>query len=307
MRNSALPRLPEAARACLALLACLVSAGCQPVRHAGELWTRPVDGARMVFVPAGEFAMGSDREMAEYARRLCSESTPDLAVAACKAAAFRDEQPAHRVRLDAFWLDQTEVTNQQYRACVSAGECDPPGQDAWSNRPNYYADPAYSPHPVVNVDWQMAAGYCAWADARLPTEAEWEYAARGPEARVFPWGDDFDPSRLNYCDASCPLLADESHVDGYPDTAPVGSFPSGASWIGALDMAGNVREWVDGWYGVYPSADTMNPKGPSTGDLRITRGGAWYDTPEDTRSTNRGSELPDYFRHNLGFRCAGDL
>ena len=147
------------------------------------------------------------------------------------------------------------------------------------SRQSYFGDPAFADYPVVHVDWRRAAAYCAWADARLPTEAEWEYAARGPEDRLFPWGDIFDPTRLNYCDRSCAGMSDPSYDDGFPDTAPVGSFPQGASWVGALDMAGNVREWVDDWYGAYASEAAFDPRGPEFGRIEDPRGGSWYDTP----------------------------
>lgn len=142
---------------------------------------------------------------------------------------------------------------------------------------------------------------------RLPTEAEWEYATRGPESRIFAWGNDFERGKLSYCYAGCPLLSDKSYNDRYPDTAAVGSFPSAASWVGALDMTGNVREWVADWLGPYRAGSIANPSGPETGDLKITRGGSWYDTPHDVRGANRGRESLEYYRDNLGFRCATDL
>jgi len=307
----------NAVRRCLAFLACFVMSAYTPpyvtvvptqaAPRAGNVWRRPTDKMDMLFVPPGEFLMGSDRDMAKYARKLCQDSSGDLAIATCRAAAFRDEQPAHRVRLDAFWIDRMEVSNGQYESCVEAAACDPPVLNSSFSRPGYHDDPAYEAYPVVNVDWRMAARYCAWVGARLPTEAQWEYAARGPESRIFPWGNAFEGSRLNYCDAGCALISDSTHDDGYPDTAPVGAFPSGASWIGALDMAGNVREWVGDWLASYPSRYAMNPSGPETGELKISRGGSWYDRPDDVRSANRGGELPDYSRHNLGFRCAKSL
>ncbi len=287
-------------------------AGCVPApdstavlaHAAGDVQKRAADGMDMLFVPAGQFVMGSDREMVKYARQLCGTSSASLAIAVCKPAAFANEQPAHAVRLDVFWIDRTEVTNGQYQGCVQAGACDPPALNSSFARGRYYDDPAYDSYPVVNVTWQMAARYCSWANARLPTEAEWEYAARGPEGRIFPWGNSFDGSRLNYCDAGCALISDSAYDDGYPDTAPVGSFPSGASWIGAMDMAGNAREWVGDWLGDFPAQDAAKSTGPQTGVLKIPKGGSWYDTPDDVRSANRGGESLDYFRDNLGFRCA---
>jgi formylglycine-generating enzyme required for sulfatase activity len=261
---------------------------------------------QMVYVPSGEFTMGSNRDMAAYAYQLCRGACGELAIAVCRAAAFADEQPAHRVRLHALWIDRTEVTNGQYRMCVDAGTCVEPAERSSFTRANYYDDPAFLNYPVVNVDWNMASAYCEWAGARLPTEAEWEYGARGPESHIFPWGDTFDKMRVNYCDARCAGLADATHDDGFPDTSPVGAFSEGVSWAGGLDMAGNVREWVSDWLATYPRAEVENPVGPDAGEMKIPKGGSWYDTPDDVRSANRGGELPDYFRHNLGFRCGKD-
>ena len=272
----------------------------------GDIRVRVVDGMHMIYVPSGEFIMGSNRDMAAYARRLCWDACGELAIAICRAAAFNDEQPAHKVRLRALWIDRTEVTNGQYRMCADAGACAEPAERSSFSRVSYYDNPAFPSYPVVNVDWQMASTYCAWAGARLPAEAEWEYSARGPESRIFPWGDTFDKARVNYCDARCAGLADSTHDDGFPDTSPVGAFPEGVSWAGALDMAGNVREWVGDWLAAYPRDVAENPGGPEAGEMKIPRGGSWYDTPDDIRSANRGGELPDYYRHNLGFRCARD-
>jgi formylglycine-generating enzyme required for sulfatase activity len=258
----------------------------------------------MEFVPSGEFTMGSSREMAAYARKLCIEFSGENAIATCKASAFVNEQPAHQVKVGAFWIDKTEVSNGQYQKCVEAGKCAAPLLNTSFSRSTYYGDLVYQDYPVINIEWSMASAYCTWAGGKLPTEAQWEYAARGPESLIYPWGNTFERDKLNYCDINCGALSDAAYDDGHPDTAPVGSYPSGASWVGALDMAGNVREWVSDWYGPYSPADVENPAGPEVGESKIPRGGSWYDTPDDTRSTNRGSELLDYYRHNLGFRCA---
>jgi formylglycine-generating enzyme required for sulfatase activity len=197
------------------------------------------------------------------------------------------------------------VTNGQYQRCVQAGHCLPPVESGSYTRATYYGDPAYDDFPVLWVTQRQAADYCVWAGGQLPTEAQWEYAARGPESRLFPWGDEFDGTRLNYCDASCAAgMKDEALNDGYAETAPVGSFPSGISWCGALDMAGNVREWVADGYGYYSRERQVNPTGPPSGDSCIPRGGCWLDTPEITRSANRGANTIDYARHKVGFRCA---
>jgi formylglycine-generating enzyme required for sulfatase activity len=271
----------------------------------GDIHTRPTDGMVMVSVPAGEFRMGSDADELRYARDLCEEYCGEFALVTClRPESFGNEQPAHTVALDAFWIDRTEVTNGQYRQCVQAGSCDPPVESGSFTRDSYYDDGDYDDYPVIWVRWDQAADYCAWAGGRLPTEAEWEYAARGPGGLMFPWGETFDGTRLNYCDVGCEGVNDETTDDGYPDTAPVGSFPAGVSWCGALDMAGNVREWVADWFVDYFSGRQVNPTGPSEGDSRIPRGGSWYDTPDDVRSANRGENSPDYTRHKVGFRCA---
>ena len=289
-------------------------AGCQSIPSAssilihdrGETARRAADDAVMVYVPDGAFMMGGGSPMTRYARQLCREAAGDLAIAVCGAAAFADESPAHPVELSSYWIDRTEVTNGQYRRCVDGGACTPPTDTGSFTRVQYYGDAGFDAYPVVQVNWGQAEAYCRWAGARLPTEAEWEFAARGPENRLFPWGDKFDSGRLNYCDVSCPGMSDPSYDDGFPDTAPIGSFPMGASWVGALDMAGNVREWVADWYGPYTSEASIDPEGPASGESRIPRGGSWYDTPDDVRSLNRGANVPDYTHPKVGFRCAVD-
>ncbi len=256
----------------------------------------------MVSVPAGEFIMGSDDDDVDYALQLCNTYYGD-----CARESFEDEQPQHTVYLDAFYIDKTEVTNAQYRKCVEAGACDPPAESGSCTRDAYYGDSAYDDYPVIYVSWHQAETYCAWAGARLPTEAEWEYAARGPEGRVFPWGNEFDGTRLNYCDANCEFdWADETVDDGYADTAPVGSYPTGASWCGALDMAGNVWEWVADWYdsGYYSQSPDRDPSGPDSGQSRVLRGGSWDNVALDVRSAYRFGSPPDFRSSSVGFRCA---
>jgi formylglycine-generating enzyme required for sulfatase activity len=273
----------------------------------GEVWSRPTDGAAMVYVPGGSFEMGSDAAALESARQLCIEYSTDPATAraTCSHAAFADEHPAHRVALNGFWIDRTEVTNGRYGRCVAAGACTPPAESGSYTRKSYFGDRQYKDYPVIWVTWQQATEYCEWAGGRLPTEAEWEYAARGPQGSTYPWGDAFDGTLLNYCDAGCPAGPKDAQVDdGFADTAPVGSFVGGASWCGALDLGGNVREWVSDWYGEYPAEPQANPQGPSSGESRIPRGGSWLDLPDDIRSANRGANAPDYTRHKVGFRCA---
>jgi len=273
----------------------------------GDTWSRPTDGMVMVYVPTGEFEMGSDDDEVDYALQLCSEYYDD-----CEREEFEDEQPVHTVALDGFWIDRTEVTNIQYRRCVGAGACDLPAESDPEDRDSYYGDSAYADYPVIDVSWRQATDYCAWAwaGARLPTEAEWEYAARGPEGRRFPWGDEFDGTRLNYCDVNCGSewadWADEMVDDGYASIAPVGSYPSGASWCGALDMAGNACEWVADWYSssYYGSSPPQNPTGPSYGWYRGLRGGSFFYVPPAVRSAYRHWAAPDDTLFYWGFRCA---
>lgn len=260
----------------------------------------------MLYVPGGEFQMGTDDDQMRISLKVCGVTASRMfgPGSRCLSSEFADETPAHPVELDGFWIDRTEVTNAQYRECVSAGACRPPVESGSYSRESYYGDAAFDNYPVVWVGWQQAVDYCAWVGARLPTEAEWEYAARGPEGFLYPWGDAFDGTRLNYCDANCDLgPSDPSIDDGYPDTAPVGSYPSGASWCGALDLAGNVREWVADWFGPYYGRQA-NPHGPRSGDMIVSRGGSWLDPPENVRSTKRGRNTTDFAIYKLGIRCA---
>ena len=167
--------------------------------------------------------------------------------------------------------------------------------------------PGMDSHPVGQVTWYGASAYCRWAGARLPTEAEWEYAARGRQGRTFPWGDTFDGSRLNYCDVNrAGQPRDGSVNDGHAKSAPVGSFPRGASWVGALDMAGNVWEWVADWRALYPDSPQVNPTGPASGDKKALRGGSWSNLPHGVRGTIRPAKKPGVSFDVWGFRCARD-
>ena len=167
--------------------------------------------------------------------------------------------------------------------------------------------------PVVCVGWYEADAYTRWLSEttgepyRLPTEAEWEKAARGGDGRTFPWSDDFDGALLNFCDANCPYdWKDSNYDDGYEHTAPVGSYPDGASPYGALDMAGNVWEWVNDWYQAdyYSVSPGSNPQGPAMGQARVLRGGSWYGYDDyGVRSAYRRHYHPDGWSPNVGFRC----
>ena len=236
----------------------------------GDTWTRPVDGMVMVYVPGGMFQMGS---------------------AETDSLASDPEFPQHAVTLDSFWIDSTEVTNGQYDLCVADGTCWPSGYQEDEER----TGPEY---PVETVSWDNAATYCEWAGGRLPTEAEWEYAARGPEGKIYPWGNEAPTTEL------CTF---DNNVIG---TTAAGSLPAGASWCGALDMAGNVAEWVADWYGenYYGGSPAQNPPGPETSDLKVTRGGSWGSDEVRVRAADRSYVLPpDHIYGGLGFRCVIDL
>jgi formylglycine-generating enzyme required for sulfatase activity/serine/threonine protein kinase len=232
--------------------------------HAGDPWTRPADGAVMVYIPAGEFLMGS---------------TDD------DSNAVRDERPQHTVYLDAFWIDRTEVTNAQYASCVAAGACEQAGN--WDN-----SDLNGPDQPVVNVSWYDAHAYAAWVGGRLPTEAEWEKAARGASGRLYPWGPDLpDCNRAAYRDC----------VD---NPVAVGSHPAGASPYGVLDMAGNVAEWVADWHlgDYYAQSPGRNPQGPDSGAFRVVRGGAYSDGQSFLRCAGRVSADPNFRVWPYGLR-----
>jgi len=219
-------------------------------------------GVVMAFVPAGKFTMGSNN-------------------------GYDDEKPPHEVYLDAYYIDKYEVTNSSYKACVDTSICKLP------NDVRHYNDPNYINHPVVYVDWQMAQTYCEWRGTRLPTEAEWEKAARGTDDRLYPWGDTASCEQANY--SNC--------VD---DTTAVGKYKSGASPYGIYDMAGNVWEWVADWYlsDYYQilGSDSSNPLGPTTGDGRGIRGGDWTNDAVYIRVANRS--YSNSFEDYIGFRCA---
>jgi formylglycine-generating enzyme required for sulfatase activity/serine/threonine protein kinase len=265
--------------------------------------------ANMVLIPAGQFFMGSDAK----------DAAPN-------------QKPSHNVALAAFCIDLYEVTAGQYRECSDNGKCrrgtsevdwpniTPADKKAYSPLCTL-PDPAKSDHPANCLTWEMANTYCKNNDKRLPTEAEWEYATRGPDGRIYPWGDEAPTEKhLNACGTECLAWAQQNKVsqqfpgalyqadDGFPTTAPVGKFPAGRSRFGPYDVVGNVWEWVADWEGAYWAADQKNPSGPDKGEKRVIRGGGWNGSfPEWLHPSFRFAQAPSAQSHGVGFRCAASL
>lgn len=260
----------------------------------GQTKVSSADGMTLVHIPAGDFLMGTD-------------------------VGLTDEQPIHKVYLDAYWVDQTEITNLMYARCVEAGTCDKPSVLA------FYNDPAYASHPVEYVSWRDAVNYCTWAGRRLPTEAEWEkVAAWDPynnQQRVFPWGNEYDCRKGNFDDElelDASLMQDGNvGCDGFVRSAPVGSFPDGASLYGALDLGGNVWEWVhdafievdpfnasiENYYAISPLENPMGVD-PAITEYRSMRGGSYNFTFGFGRAAYRLWYGLDDSYDGVGFRCA---
>jgi sulfatase modifying factor 1 len=258
----------------------------------------------MVFVRAGEFIMGSPA-----------------------GEGLDNEHPQRTVYLNAFYIGKYEVTNEQFSQFVDATGYTTDAEKAgwgwaWTGEDlaevegadwRHPQGPGSSiegrmDHPVVQVSWNDADAYCQWAGVRLPTEAEWEKAARGTDGREYPWGNSApDGSKLNYCDVNCEQAWKDSSVDdGYAETAPVGHYEAGKSLYGAYDMAGNVWEWVADWYDAdyYSQAPGRNPQGPDSGDKRVLRGGSWSSYEGDARCVDRYGGDPDVRISYFGFRVA---
>jgi formylglycine-generating enzyme len=268
---------------------------------------------RRVRIPGGRFVMGSiPREMEraieicekEPLGSLCREEHHEI------SPYFRAEGYAHEVTLDSFEIDRTEISVARYQRCVAAGACPPPSfplGDARYDRPDL---------PVTHVRWDDARSYCAWVGGRLPTEAEWEFTARGRANRTFPWGELYNPRLANHGTRVDPI--DLRHGedptdarDGYRGLAPIGSFPDGASANGVLDLAGNVSEWVHDFFDLdaerfgYTGKAVTNPKGPPSGLGHVIRGGSHRDGAHWLRTAAR--RFARQASREVGFRCAYDL
>lgn len=238
-----------------------------PTLGIGSTMISEKDGMVMVYVPAGEFTMGSkDGEV--------------------------NEQPVRQVSLGAYWIDQTEVTNVMYKRCVDDGGCSPPSSIRSYTRDNYYGNNEFDDYPVIYVNWNQANTYCQWVGRKLPTESEWEKAARGKDGRMFPWGNGLDCDKSNYT-YFC-----------FGDTSPVWNFIGGKSIYGVYDMAGNVWEWVSSLYMPYPYYDDDGREDLYASGSRVLRGGSWDFNENHARSTFRGQGEPTYSNMNTGFRCS---
>lgn len=264
----------------------------EAVLAAGDTRTSEIDGMEQVFVPAGSFLMGTND----------LEAKRDI-----EGGRAFPEVPQFSYYLDSYWIDKYEVTNKQYHACMDAGVCTEPHRIGSYTYPDYFTNPVYDNYPVIWVTWFQATQYCEWAGRRLPTEAEWEKAARGTEGQKYVWGDDpYTEDKANICDVNCTRTHRlEEYNDGYPDLAPVGSFPAGASPYGALDMAGNVWEWNSTAITDYPYDATDGREDPGGIDVeRVWRGSSWANGLWWVRASTRYHALDFYSWYVLGMRCA---
>jgi len=269
---------------------------------------KPWGPSEMAVIPAGDFLMGSP-----------------------SSDGFTDERPQRSVFLHAFQIDRYEVTNAQYEQFVKAAHhavpTNPnPSATLWNDGQPF---PGSDIHPVVNVSWHDAVAYCAWAGKRLPTEAEWEKAARGTDARLYPWGNEWSVKKANsasywagrtiefndtiewkafWMDGEGARMSKERGLKGEVLTLPVGSLPEGASPYGLYDMAGNVSEWVSDWFEpyYYLRAPRENPHGPDGKLLKVVRGGSWLKPASSLRTADRDYGLPTDQQSGTGFRCAKD-
>ena len=278
-------------------------------------------GMKFVRIPAGEFRMGSSEEEIKAALA----KYPDANV-----ESFAGQKPAHKVRLTrAFLMGKHEATVGQFRRFVEATRYRTEAESGAGREQGFVFDGGDKPdaswrkpyfeqtdaHPVVCVSWNDAKKFVEWLNGndktrpagwtyRLPTEAEWEYAARGPKGLIYPWGNEWDGTRCNFADKKAGLpWGDKEADDGYARTAPVGSYsPKGDSPFGACDMAGNVAEWCEDWDGAYDKGDQSDPTGPATGVLRVVRGGSWIEHPWALRTATRLRGRPESWVSTSGFR-----
>lgn len=237
--------------------------------------TRRIQGLEMALVPAGCFIMGTTDAQMQEALEACDAY---YGAFGCQQD-FTNEQPAHEVCIsEPYWIDVTPVSNFQYLRVTK------------SRWPSPYTDLRL---PLQAIPWREAAAYCRMRGSRLPTEAEWEYAARGPDSLVYPYGDSYDIQRTTLRKVS---------------PAQSGQIPRGASWVGALDMSGGMAEWVSDWYGPYPQARRVDPQGPPAGSSRILRGGDWFaHASYSVRTSFREPTDPEFATSKNGFRCARDF
>jgi formylglycine-generating enzyme required for sulfatase activity len=254
-------------------------------------------GPDAILIRSGTFMMGSNELEIAHALAIC-QLEPARDECALAEEMFAAEYAPHEVWLSDFWIDRTEVTVARFRQCVAAGRCAAPPYAAGGER---FDGPDL---PVTLVTWNDARTFCAWAGGRLPTEAEWERAARGTALRRYPWGNVWNPNLANhgrfgwdYIDGS----------DGYLELAPVGSFRDGRTPDGIDDLAGNVEEWAADWYAhEYPRQSSVNPRGPDAGEQRVIRGGSYGDARPWLRGSARDKDWPGMRRANRGFRCVRD-
>ncbi|MFZ3071126.1 MAG: formylglycine-generating enzyme family protein [Anaerolineaceae bacterium] len=246
---------------------------------------RGIDGATEVLIPAGEFLMGCDED---------HNGGYDC---------LPDELPLATIYLPDYYMDVLEVTNRQYALCVQADVCEEPVYKSSATRAQYYGNPAYALFPVTSISWYEADTYCAWVGGRLPTEAEWEKAARGTSMRAYPWGD---------ANPTCKLANSRNEELGYAcfgDTAKGGSRPKGVSPYGVLDMAGNVWEWVDDWYGGTDAAGGVREgmNGENNGLNKVVKGGSWDYSWSRLRIAYNSDHDPNSHKISFGFRCVRDV
>ena len=262
-----------------------------PAPHAGQV-RFDSEGIEQVWVPAGSFRMGTDEATLLTLKAL---NPPSFVL-----GEFASEQPQHEARItEGYWIDKYEVTNRAYEAFVKDGGYQnrslwSEAGWAWLSGQSIRELPRYcmgrvAKNPIACVTWYEAEAYARWRGGRLPTEAEWEYAARGPQSLTYPWGNEFDSNRCNVVDSE--------------GLKPVGSYPKGVSWVGAHDLAGNVMEWVQDWLGPYATDAVDNPTGPATGEVKVEKGGWWGSSLFVARSSYRHFEdPPSYSDPHIGFR-----